>query len=238
MEDNRSRRHRCWDYIRLILTITFSIIRLTGIIECRIRRSVNSEERNANRVNVSEEDIENFVQSCLERLFVVQCSSSMQLLITLHSLESLLTNKSEICVLMIDSISGFYWIDRLTGGDSVVSQEATLKQVVLILKKLLSDHKLLLFASRAALFKKKVKSVESLEECSHSGANHVKEPSHPPEYYQYLSKDWQRFVTNKITFCCTKLPNTKAPFTVIHESSKHPVLHTNLNLDSGGFYLV
>lgn len=77
------------------------------------------------------------LRSCLSRLLVVHCSSSSQLLLTLHFLETSLSSRPGLALLLIDSISAFYWLDRCEGGASVTKQEEKLSKCAELLGRLL-----------------------------------------------------------------------------------------------------
>lgn len=77
------------------------------------------------------------LRSCLSRLLVVHCSSSSQLLLTLHFLETSLSSRPSLALLLIDSISAFYWLDRSEGGASIAKQEEKLSKCADLLGRLL-----------------------------------------------------------------------------------------------------
>lgn len=153
----------------------FDMLRLVTILEHRLSQS--SEEA---------------VKLCLGRLFLACCSSSMQLLLTLHSLEGLLCRHPSLCLLIVDSLSSFYWIDRVSGGESVALQEATLRRCSELLERLVTHYRLLLFATTQSLMQK--------------GSDSAEGPSskHPcdgdTEHRVYLCKAWQRVVRHRVTF--------------------------------------
>lgn len=77
------------------------------------------------------------LRSSLSRLLVVHCSSSSQLLLTLHYLETTLNSRPSLALLLIDSISAFYWLDRCEGGASISRQEEKLSKCAELLGRLL-----------------------------------------------------------------------------------------------------
>lgn len=77
------------------------------------------------------------LRSCLSRLLVVHCCSSSQLLLTLHFLETSLSSRPSLALLLIDSISAFYWLDRSEGGASMAKQEEKLSKCSGLLARLL-----------------------------------------------------------------------------------------------------
>ncbi|KAJ0059900.1 hypothetical protein NL108_015222, partial [Boleophthalmus pectinirostris] len=77
------------------------------------------------------------LRSCLSRVLVLHCSSSSQLLLTLHFLETSLAARPDLSLLLIDSISAFYWLDRAEGGASYAKQEEKLNRCSELLGRLL-----------------------------------------------------------------------------------------------------
>uniref|UniRef100_A0A1A8IY37 X-ray repair complementing defective repair in Chinese hamster cells 2 n=1 Tax=Nothobranchius kuhntae TaxID=321403 RepID=A0A1A8IY37_NOTKU len=77
------------------------------------------------------------LRSCLSRLLVVHCSSSSQLLLTLHFLETTLSSRPSVALLLIDSISAFYWSDSSEGGASLSKREEKLSKCSELLGRLL-----------------------------------------------------------------------------------------------------
>ncbi|KAL0618515.1 DNA repair protein XRCC2 [Plecturocebus cupreus] len=155
----------------------FDMLRLVTILEHRLSQS--SEE---------------MIKCCLGRLFLVYCSSSTHLLLTLYSLESMFCSRPSLCLLILDSLSAFYWIDRVNGGESVNLQESTLKKCSQFLEKLVHDYRLVLFATTQTIMQK--------------ASNPVEEPSHASQrlcdvdidYRPYLCRAWQQVVKHRIFF--------------------------------------
>ena len=168
----------------------FQLLRLITVLEQRILNSIKqsgniSESFQCNSTASSESEVperyrgfEEFVKSCLSRLFVVRCSSSIQLLATLLSLENLIAAKPEVGVLMIDSLGAFYWLDRCCGGESQSDQEANLKKTVIILKKYIKEYHLVLITTTHAIF-------GSADKSAHRG---------------YLCSAWQQLVDYRYLF--------------------------------------
>ncbi|XP_003270992.1 DNA repair protein XRCC2 [Nomascus leucogenys] len=155
----------------------FDMLRLVTILEHRLSQS--SEE---------------IIKYCLGRFFLVYCSSSTHLLLTLYSLESMFCSHPSLCLLILDSLSAFYWIDRVNGGESVNLQESTLRKCSQCLEKLVNDYRLVLFATTQTIMQK--------------ASNSSEEPSHASrrlcgvdiDYRPYLCKAWQQLVKHRMFF--------------------------------------
>ncbi|KAM9186370.1 DNA repair protein XRCC2 isoform 2-T2 [Dugong dugon] len=155
----------------------FDMLRLVTILEHRLSQS--SEE---------------IIKSCLGRFFLVYCSSSSQLLLTLYSLESMFCSHPSLCLLILDSLSAFYWIDRANGGESVNLQESTLKKCSQFLERLVNVYRLVLFASTQSIMQKPSNSTEG-------PSSAFRHPSNEDiDYRPYLCKAWQQMVKHRIFF--------------------------------------
>ncbi|KAL7976466.1 hypothetical protein Chor_008415 [Crotalus horridus] len=159
----------------------FDMLRLVTILEYRL----------------SSQGTEATIKHCLERFFLINCHSSSQLLLSLYSLESMFSSHPSLSLLIIDSISAFYWIDRANGGENLNLQEANLKRCVWVLQKLVKEHHLVLFATTQSLMQKSLNFVESSEKTDCDAGS---------DYRPFLCKPWQQLVTHRIFF--SKQPHT------------------------------
>ncbi|XP_060065741.1 DNA repair protein XRCC2-like [Ylistrum balloti] len=172
----------------------FSILRLVTLLEKKILAFLNQNEQVTTTENLCASftpntgDVEILIKDSLKRLIVLQCKSSMQLLATLHSLETKISTNPDICVIMIDSISAFYWLDRCAGGESVTAQEHVMNLIVDILTHLVNDYNLVLFATKSAYFKRKLKESEKGDESGTADMDH----------FEFLSRNWSRFVKHRL----------------------------------------
>ncbi|XP_064875128.1 DNA repair protein XRCC2-like [Oncorhynchus nerka] len=171
----------------------FDILRLVKVLE-QHPAVVEPEER---------------VRACLHRLFVVLCSSSVQLLLTLHYLENTFFSRPVLCLLVIDSISAFYWVDRSSGEESVAKQEAILRKCSEPLAQLLRDYLIVVFATTPANIRNYGHSDQSDTAAMTPGSSEPSSSysscrrwssSHASDFDKaYISRDWQRLLTHKET---------------------------------------
>ncbi|XP_070586019.1 DNA repair protein XRCC2 [Erythrolamprus reginae] len=140
----------------------------------------------------------------LERLFLINCHSSSQMLLSLYSLESMFLSHPSLSVLIVDSMSAFYWIDRANGGENLSLQEANLKKCVQVLQKLVKEHQLVLFATTQSLMQKSPNFAENPEktECDDAGS----------DYRPFLCKPWRQLVTHRIFFSRHSHPDSSQGF--------------------------
>uniref|UniRef100_A0A8B9UK88 X-ray repair cross complementing 2 n=2 Tax=Anas TaxID=8835 RepID=A0A8B9UK88_9AVES len=169
----------------------FDMLRLVTILEHRLVQST-----------------EEMIKQCLGRLFLVNCNSSTQLLLTLYSLENMFCTHPSLCLLIVDSISAFYWIDRSNGGESLNLQEMNLKKCANFLEKLVREHHLALFATTQTIMQKSTSSAESFFPLK-------LQHEFDTDYRPYLCKSWQQMVTHRIFFSKQFNSGNSKGFTVV-----------------------
>ncbi|XP_068094717.1 DNA repair protein XRCC2 [Hyperolius riggenbachi] len=172
---------------------------------------------------------EEMVKQCLSRFFLVHCNSSAQLLLTLYSLENMFCSHPTLCLLIIDSLSSFYWIDRNNGADSIARQESNIRKCVELLDKLLKDYKLVLFASTQTLMQKISNEVNKPTHSTEAAASSI-------DYKPYLCKFWQHITTHRVFFSkdAPQQDNVQSfSISSCHLKSKNVTRHTFVIQDSG-----
>lgn len=166
----------------------FSILRLVTVMENRIHATLkNAHQAEENLTN----DVELLIQKCLSKLSLIRCTNSSELLVTLYSLEQTLLSNPNISVIMIDSISAFYWIDKCNGGESLAAQEKNLTLISEVLSKFINSFSLIVIATKCALMKKRTREDYNLEK-SASNIDRLKN-----DHQEFLCKAWGQLVTQR-----------------------------------------
>ncbi|CAL8294695.1 unnamed protein product [Lota lota] len=212
---------------------SLDMLRLVTILENRLTAGRSTSRPEESYAECSEEAV---LRSCLSRLLVVHCGSSSQLLLTLHYLETSLSSRPSLSLLLIDSISAFYWLDRCGGGESVARQEDKLTKCSEFLARLLRDYRITVFATSHAI-KRNYKNVATSSWSSSSSCSEYEQP--------YLCRPWQRLVTHRLlcsrgtaganmaATACTEKQSRRQVFTVCcnsfssSSSSKEIKAHKN-----------
>ncbi|KAM6908387.1 DNA repair protein XRCC2 isoform 2-T2 [Lycodopsis pacificus] len=153
---------------------SLDMLRLVSILDSRLNAACSTG------MSCSGSD-EAALRSCLSRLLVVHCSSSSQLVLTLHFLETSLSSRPGLALLLIDSISAFYWLDRCEGGASIAKQEEKLSKCAELLGRLLRDYRITVFATCHTIRR------------SYTGPSSSSSDDRP-----YLCRPWQRLVTHRL----------------------------------------
>ncbi|XP_063063005.1 DNA repair protein XRCC2 isoform X3 [Engraulis encrasicolus] len=217
----------------------FDTLRLVTILEARLAQSQTqpcqssdtrglataggrvAEDEDYNDADAEEE----LVKACLRRLSVVHCSSSAQMLLSLHYLESWVSSRMALCLLVLDSISAFYWQDRCSGGESVARQETNLRKCAQLLDRLGRDYGIVVFATVHAIMRN-YGSSEASGSGNSTAARTSDEPAPPPSSSTpnsrrwssvvdfdkpYLCRVWQRLVTQRLVFTKTDVSRDRKP---------------------------
>ncbi|KAM8822564.1 DNA repair protein XRCC2 isoform 1-T1 [Spinachia spinachia] len=179
---------------------SLDMLRLVSILESRLNAAGSSSSADSD---------EAALRLCLSRLLVVNCSSSSQLVLTLHFLETSLTSRPAFALLLIDSISAFYWLDRCEGGASAIRQEEKLRKCAELLRRLLSDYRITVFATCHAIKKA----------CNGPSSCSVYDRS-------YLCRPWQRLVTRRLLCLRQETANNMAAAAVGSEEQSRRQVFT------------
>ena len=123
------------------------------------------------KTKASEEEIKLW----LKNLYLLRCNDMSQVVVTLHSIETLLANsKVPIGMIVIDSISSFYWIDAKNKDNYF--KEKSLRKVVDVLRNIKEQHRLCVIASTQCL---------------------VQSENSQVSYKSFLCQQWLKFVNHR-----------------------------------------
>jgi DNA-repair protein XRCC2 len=139
----------------------FSLFRLVEILEERIKSSFSQQE--SPMINITAQ--QSFIKSCLARLIVAKYNSSEELLDAMHNFDKILCNRTDICVMMIDSVSAFYWQDR-SGGETYEGREKYQKKLIGLLKRYIDQYYLVVVATMPTVYFKDLQQVQQMEDYS------------------------------------------------------------------------
>ncbi|KAM7389982.1 hypothetical protein PAMA_008251 [Pampus argenteus] len=169
---------------------SLDMLRLVSILDSRLNAALST----SSHYMASDETT---LHLCLARLLVIHCSSSSQLLLTLHFLETSLSSRPSLALLLIDSISAFFWLDRCKGGASIAKQEEKLSKCAELLGRLLRDYRITVFATCHAIRR------------SYSGPTSSSSSLLESDRL-YLCRPWQSLVTHRLLCSRQEAPNNMA----------------------------
>lgn len=140
-----------------------------------------------------ESEINKLTRDCLKHLLYLKCTDSFQFTITLLSLNELTQNRDNISLVVIDSISAFYWYDRTYKAGTWYKLEQYYNRIFKAFLGHIRKHKLVLLTSRQTLFQRR----SLKEERKTSNQNEDIEDFDATDY-EYLGREWASGVTHRI----------------------------------------
>ncbi len=131
----------------------FDLLRLVAILEGRIEQACNPD-RSLDGMPECTTEYKKLVKSCLSRAHILYCNSSAELTTTLQSLKSFVRNHPEVCMLILDNVASFYWIDRCESGiaNMAAATEHGQRLWVGAFRELVQEYHLIAFAAKPHLF--------------------------------------------------------------------------------------
>ena len=204
----------------------FDTLRLVTILEARLaQQSAEPTRESCPKEGTEEEEgDEEMVKACLQRLFLVHSSTSAQMLLSLHYLEGWFSSRPTLGLLVLDSISAFYWQDRCNGGGSVPRQEANLRKCTQLLERLRKDYGIVVFATVHAIMRNYGNSSETSSNTaprpreapspstSSSASSSSWRRSNVVDFDKpYICPVWRRLVTQRLVFSKSDVSKDKSP---------------------------
>ncbi|GAB6021879.1 DNA repair protein xrcc2 [Chamberlinius hualienensis] len=181
----------------------FPMLRLISLLENRLKMS---------REEVfTAEEMHEFVSFCLKKLSIASCFDSLQFYSTLEVLSSS-SSRWDCKILMIDSLSAFYWEDEMTKIRSKFECKNFYKNLASAIKKLSDNCRYTVFFTKLKI--KKKFSVESGND----------EVGTDDDSYNYLGQEIERLSNWKISISSkSRINNLPTLMKVVHnaENSYH-----------------
>ena len=148
-----------WNDIRLpgrnLVTIfistdhKFDLLRLVCIMENKLKNYVEKQKFKHFKRLPSIEEQKSLVISSLERCHVFSTSSYDELFSTINWLGTFLQQVMNVCVVAIDNIAAYYWIER--SKQTLGEFESSQKMMVNSLRKLQHQHSIILYFTTPSL---------------------------------------------------------------------------------------
>jgi DNA-repair protein XRCC2 len=191
----------------------FSLVRLVEILEERIKSCFLHQ----GLPMTSTADLQTFVKSCLSRLIVAKCDSTAELLDTMRSFDKTLCYRTDIRLMMIDSVSAFYWRGRGDGDENYQGREKHQKKLIELLERYINQHHLVVVATLQAIFPKRCRRIQYIQRM---------------EDYAYMCQPWKWFV--KCAYVVSRSSNESSTFLLkqIKPYARNFVI--NFSVDKGG----
>lgn len=185
----------------------FSILHFSDLLERKIKmicyntraqwKKLGDIKKNEELLTIKKEEFNNkvkdAVKKCLSRMIYIKCTDSNQLAVTLTCLDSYIKNKHNVCLVVIDSISSFYWRDRIYKVDNFNKMESYLNSLTKKFIATIKNNHLICIAIKQNLFKDKKENESTNSSLFFS--DYRKLDNSP---YEYIGKEWSKGVTIKL----------------------------------------
>eukprot|EP01132_Coremiostelium_polycephalum_P006802 gene6802-8439_t len=163
----------------------------------------HQQQKNNNNNEYLEEQFELLFRDCLSRLYIYRCMDSFQFLVTLKSVGQYIRNISnktdnvsniykppnEIYMIIIDSISAFYWIDQKGNPLSTKHTNSWVEP----LKKIINEFSMLVIATKQTIFNP-FSSSSSFNTSNNFSYNTSLNQQQNLQHREFLGNDWGKLV--------------------------------------------
>ncbi|GAM20282.1 hypothetical protein SAMD00019534_034570, partial [Acytostelium subglobosum LB1] len=133
----------------------FDIFRFKQVIKLKLFNIIDRQQQQ----QLSNDEFETFFTQCTSRLYLLRCRDSLQFLLTLKSLPNMIKTvgkdvragspQREIQMIVVDSISAFYWLDKK--GESLSSRSGQLVGID-VLSSLVYQFNVVVIGVKQAIF--------------------------------------------------------------------------------------
>ncbi|PSN46374.1 hypothetical protein C0J52_05726 [Blattella germanica] len=137
----------------------FQLLKLVNLMESSLLKTsfapqAGSSGETQNQDLVDSQTIEKIIKQALSNLTILNCYDRVQLLVTFHSLENILASNSKISLIVLDSLSAYYWQDIPLGG--IRKMDLYLKKTLKTLQSCIKEHKTVIIFSKQTHFQSKI----------------------------------------------------------------------------------
>jgi DNA-repair protein XRCC2 len=137
----------------------FQVLKLVSSMESLMMNCRESDKsENQYQKHMDSKTIEKIIKESLSNLIVLNCYDSQQFFVTFHSLENILSSNAITSLIIIDSISAYYWQDAAAGG--VRKMDLYLKKTLKALQTCVEEYKVIIMYTKQAHFQSKVSFTE------------------------------------------------------------------------------
>ncbi|KDR18012.1 DNA repair protein XRCC2-like [Zootermopsis nevadensis] len=137
----------------------FQILKLVSIMESLLMKC---RESNTSEVqlpkHIDSKIIEKIIKESLANLIVLNCYDSVQLFVTFHSLENILSSNANTSLIIIDSLSAYYWQDVAVRG--IRKMDLYLRKMLKALQSCTEEYKVIVMYTKQTHFQSNVNFAE------------------------------------------------------------------------------
>nr|KAI8729163.1 DNA repair protein XRCC2-like [Biomphalaria glabrata] len=158
-----------------------------------IESSSNADTKNP----LTEEDVETIVLDSLGRLQVFRVSSTRELTATLISLNTMMSGDPLLSLIVVDTISAYYWIDKTLSTDSSHCTESCMSPISNIIAKQVAEFGVTYLTIKSALIGQKRAWVNEVEH-ARKNCDSSKTESAMTDHVEFLGRSWSKLPLRRI----------------------------------------
>lgn len=123
---------------------------------------VNFVRKKLSRVERTSEELNNLLHEILGNLHILEIYDATQLYTTIHNLESILVEHSNISLIIFDTLTAFYWSEQ---GFKITKMDVYVKNLLQLIQKITREYKITIIYTRPEYFSSSKDLIENLEAC-------------------------------------------------------------------------
>ncbi|CAG9783177.1 unnamed protein product [Diatraea saccharalis] len=113
--------------------------------------------------NFNDIQLNEIQKKLLSNIFIADIYDATQLYTSIHNLENVLLEHKNISMLIVDTLTAFYWTEQT---HKFIKMDVYLKNLLQMIQKASKEHKITIIYTRPEHFSSSKESIEMLESCS------------------------------------------------------------------------
>lgn len=107
-------------------------------------------------------NIETLVHAVLRNIYIFNIYDTTQFYVTIQNLENLLSNNSNISLVVFDTLTAFYWCEQ---SFKITKMDLYIKKILNVIWKIVKDYNVTVMYTRSEHFSSSKELIENLEMC-------------------------------------------------------------------------
>lgn len=124
--------------------------------------ALSSSNIDKSKVHYDDKGIDELLVRSLHNVYIMEIYDVTQFYTTIYNLENILMQYPNISMILIDTITAFYWTEQ---SNKILKMDLYLKKVLQKIQSVTKEHKVVIIYSRPAYFSSSKDSLENLEAC-------------------------------------------------------------------------
>ncbi|KAK0046040.1 DNA repair protein XRCC2 [Biomphalaria pfeifferi] len=162
-----------------------------------VKQEIESSSNAYTKNPLTEEDVETIVLDSLGRLQVFRVSSTRELTATLISLNTMMSGDPLLSLIVVDTISAYYWIDKTLSTDSSHCTESCMSPISNIIAKQVAEFGVTYLTIKSALIGQKRAWVNDVEH-ARKNCDSSKAESALTDHVEFLGRSWSKLPLRRI----------------------------------------